>query len=106
MIDHPDIIAGLINGVDGIFVWSNVYRLYRDKCVRGVNWFPSVYFTLSTLYGTYFLYHLNARYAFIGLSISTAAKFVWMILASIYIHKERHYTRLIANQYRHQQSDT
>lgn len=84
MKDNTDFIAMCVSGFGGLLVWSNVYKLWKDKVVKGVNWFPSLYFMCGGCYSAFFLYHIHQHLAFYGTLITVCANAVWVTLAWIY----------------------
>lgn len=84
MIDKADVIAAVISGTGGLFTWSNVFRLYYDKHIRGVNWWTNIYFMLAGCYSAFFLLHLHAQYAFMGTLVTVSANAAWVCLALRY----------------------
>ena len=50
----PDFINGSLEFIGGLFWWSNVKRLLKDKTIQGVNWSTQAFFT-GWEYGTYII---------------------------------------------------
>jgi len=82
-----DIVNGLFELSGGVFLWLNVYRLYKAKCVRGVSMLAFGFFAIWGYWNLYYYPCLNQMASLIGASSCTAANTVWIILAIRYERK-------------------
>ena len=80
----PDLVNGLFEGIGGIFGWLNVYYLYRDKSVKGVNpWFWIFYFMWG-FWNLYYYPHLGQSLSFDGGLLIVSSNIVWFSLFIYY----------------------
>ena len=84
-----DLITGIVSVVGGCLVWTNVYRVWKDKEVKGANLLPALYFASGGAWQVYFLFSLHQLFAACGgLTIATG-NFMWFFLAQYYKYKRR-----------------
>lgn len=87
MISH-DLITGLVNTVAGLLVWTNVYRVWKDKQVKGANLLPAVYFTVAGSWQVYFLFSLHQLFAVVGGLTIMFGNLSWVLLATYYRYRK------------------
>lgn len=85
----PDIINALFEGIGGLLIWVNVYRLYKDKRVSGVSLAPTAFFTVWGLWNLYFYPTLGAWWSFLGGISIVTANTVWWFQMIYYTTKEK-----------------
>lgn len=83
----PDLINGTFELGGGILLWMNVYRLYKDKIIRGVSLAPFVFFTLWGYWNLYYYPHLSQWASFVGGIFVVAANTAWVLMAIYYIQQ-------------------
>ena len=83
----PDIINGAFETLGGVMNWTNVWAIWKDKKVRGVNIWASVLFTAWGFWNLYYYPHLNQWASFLGGLVIVSANFVWIALAFYYRRK-------------------
>lgn len=76
-----DIINGLFELSGGFFLWLNVQRLYKVKCVRGVSTACFAFFAIWGFWNLYYYPCLNQTWSLIGASSCALANTVWVYLA-------------------------
>jgi uncharacterized membrane protein YfcA len=62
----PDVINGLFEVCGGFFLLANVFKLYKDKRLRGYHWLSTVFFTAWGLWNLYFYPYLEQWVSFAG----------------------------------------
>ncbi len=85
----PDAINGAFEFVGAIMNFSNVIRLYEDKQVKGVNIFPSVFFSLWGIWNLYYYPHLDQWLSFAGGCAIVIVNLIWVGGALYYTRKNR-----------------
>lgn len=80
----PDQINGCFEIVGGIFCSINVWRIWKDKQVKGVSLWPVIFFTTWGLNNTWFYPHYDLWYSFAGGLLLPLSNFAWLVLALYY----------------------
>lgn len=89
----PDSINGLFEAVGGVLNWMNVYRLYKDKEVKGVFPLVWVFFASWGLWNLFYYRHLDQFMSWYGGMFLVSANITWVILAFYYQYKNSHDNR-------------
>lgn len=76
-----DLTNGGFELFGGTVNWINVYRIYKDKQVRGVSIIPSVFFTSWGFWNLYYYPSLHQWASFWGGAVIVGANFAWVSLA-------------------------
>lgn len=84
---NSDLINGLIEISSAVVSSINVYRLYKDKQVKGFSVIPVIYFTLWGLWNLYFYPANNLIWSFIGGIFIVIVNGVW--ICQIYYYKRK-----------------
>ena len=77
----PDLINGSMELVGSYFTWMNAYRLFKDRCVKGVYWPATVFFTLWGLWNLYYYPALHQWFSFTGGAVLVSGNVVWVAMA-------------------------
>ena len=85
----PDLVNGLFEGIGGIMVLLNCYRIIKDKEVKGVDIFASIFFTLWGYWNLYYYPLLGQWLSFLGGLFIVIGNTTWVILAVYYTRKKR-----------------
>lgn len=80
----PDLINGSFEMVGGCLLWFNSYRILKDKRLKGVFIFPTIFFTFWGFWNLYYYPHLNQILSFVGGCNVVLANTTWVILALYY----------------------
>lgn len=80
MLLTPDQINGMFEFVGGILLWMNCVRLYKDRELKGVSWFPVVFFTTWGYWNLYFYPSMNAWWSFYGGIFIVSANTTWIMM--------------------------
>lgn len=88
-MDAPDLFNGIFETGGGLVIWMNIYRLYKDKRIRGVSFAPFIFFTLWGFWNLYYYPHLGQIMSFIGGIFVVTANAIWVLMAVYYGWKER-----------------
>lgn len=83
-MNPADIANGFFELIGGILLWRNVCKLYRDKQLRGVFWFPTAFFGLWGYWNLYYYPSLDQWASFLGGLVIVSANTIWVILAIRY----------------------
>lgn len=62
----------------------NIKKLYNDKEVKGVHWFPPLFFYSGQAWGVYFLYTLEQWYSMTSGALFLFCSFVWYFMMIYY----------------------
>jgi hypothetical protein len=84
-----DLINGLFEGCSGLFCWINIYRLAKDKCLKGVSWIPLSFFTLWGFWNLYYYPSLHQILSFLGGLSIVFANVVWLTLFFYYKYRTK-----------------
>lgn len=84
-----DIVNGVFETGGAILNWINVYRLYKDKSVKGVYWPAWAFFAVWGLWNLNYYPALNQWFSFAGGVIMVTANITWTIMAAYYIKKNK-----------------
>jgi len=68
-----------------LFVWLNVLKLIKDKAVMGVRLLPGVFFSISTIWGTYYYGQIGQTRSLVGITLLSMANTAWVVLAIYYV---------------------
>jgi len=80
-----DEVNGLWEVMGGFMLLANVFRLYRDKEVKGVGAWPTAFFTSWGLWNCFF-YPINGLvYSFLGGMFLASVNLVWLCQMLYYI---------------------
>ncbi len=85
----PDTINGIFELLGGVLIFANVWKLYKDKCVRGVSWLVMLFFVSWGFWNLYFYPFYDLWISFAGGVMISVANVWWIILAGIYIRREK-----------------
>jgi len=88
MIVSPDAINALFQVLGAFIVLLNVYRVYRDKIVRGVDWRVTAFFVAWGLWNMYYWPHLGQWLSFWAGVAMTLSNLVYLGLMLFYITTE------------------
>ena len=77
-MNHADIINGAFEAFGGALLWLNVYRLWRDKEIKGVSPIPTAFFMLWGYWNLYFYPFYSAWLSFVGGLVIVSANTVWL----------------------------
>jgi hypothetical protein len=81
MSQWPDVVNGAFEFGGGALNFLNVYRIWKDKQVRGVSIIPSILFTSWGFWNLYYYPHLDQWWSFTGGAVIVLANFLWVALA-------------------------
>jgi len=79
-VQPPDLVNGLFELFGGLFSYANVYKLWKDKQIKGIYWFPTFFFAAWGLWNLYFYPHLNQWLSFTGGLVIVSANIAWITL--------------------------
>lgn len=82
----PDIVNGLFEIGGGIFNCMNIYRLLKDKQLKGVSMVPTTVYSLWGLWNLYYYPHLGQWFSFIGGCGIVWSNLIWIYLALKYTY--------------------
>jgi len=79
-----DAINAFFEFFGGILVWYNVFKLYRDKEVKGVSVVTVLFFSVWGFWNVYYYPVLGQFLSTIGAIFIALGNAVWVVLASYY----------------------
>jgi len=88
-MNWPDLINGLYECMGGILIWLSVYKLYKDKEVKGISLWASVFFTTWSWWNLYYYPVICQWISFYGGILLAVANLIWIILAIYYTRKNK-----------------
>lgn len=79
-----DIVNGSFELIGAIIGWANVYKLTKDKAVKGIYWPLTVFYTVWAGWNIYYYPYLHQPLSTIGGACMLTASAAWVILAFKY----------------------
>ena len=86
-MNAADFINGSFEALAGFFVLLNCRRVVRDKCVRGVSIYSTIFFTSWGVWNLYYYPSLAQWMSFAGGLFIVAANCAWIALMIKYREK-------------------
>ncbi|HUT57190.1 MAG TPA: hypothetical protein VNA25_04880 [Phycisphaerae bacterium] len=80
----PDRINAFFEFGGGALLLMNVWRLYRDKSLRGVCITPTAFFTLWGYWNLYYYHALGQWWSWVAGMVVAAVNTAWVVLALRY----------------------
>jgi hypothetical protein len=84
----PDLINGTFEALGAMILVINIFRLVKDKCIKGVSWLPVAFFSAWGLWNLYYYPHLEQWLSFIGGIGIVTANIVWLTLVFYYSRRK------------------
>ncbi len=84
-----DLLNAIFELGGGVILWINVYRLIKDKSIKGVSIISFAFFAFWGYWNLYYYPHLNQILSFLGGLIVVSANTTWVILAVYYTRKRK-----------------
>jgi hypothetical protein len=94
IMNIPDIINGVFECLAGFMVLAHCKTLYKDKMVRGVNVWASIFFTSWGFWNLYYYPHLDQWMSFTGGLLIVGANFLWVSMMIYYKKQERDFAQI------------
>lgn len=85
----PDLINGLFEICGGIFNSANIFQLLKDKEVKGVKIFPTMFFAIWGYWNLIYYPILDQWISFAGGIVLVMSNAIWFFLAFYYKNKRR-----------------
>jgi hypothetical protein len=83
-ISLPDLVNGLFELLGGVVLIFNCLRMHKDKQLKGVNIWVTVFFNAWGFWNIYYYPHLNQWLSFFGGLSITTANTIWVLMAIYY----------------------
>lgn len=83
-MNNNDLINGSFELLSGVFSTINIFRLIKDKEVKGISFIPILFFTLWGIWNLYFYSNLGLTLSFIGGICITVVNTIWLMLYTYY----------------------
>ncbi len=80
----PDLINGFLDGASSILLWANVWRLSKDKRVRGTSIAPVAAIFLCGVWKMWYYPNLHQWASVVGAGLAMVANGVWVGQAVYY----------------------
>ena len=90
-----DLINFSIQIIYNICIWFNVYKIFKDKEVKGVSLLVSLFFGLAPLWAMYYFFKLGQPLSVISSFLMCLGNLVWLIFACYYRKLEKDRKRVI-----------
>ncbi len=84
-----DSINSLFEGIGALFVWRNVWQLFKDRAVRGVYWPTWAFFSAWGLWNLYYYPSLDQWFSFSAGVLLASGNITWCIMAFLFHQKKR-----------------
>ena len=85
----PDIINGLFELLGTPFILLSVFKLYKEKQVKGVSWLHAGYFTVWGWWNLYYYPYLSQWASTVGCVLIVIANTVWVTLMIYYLRRNK-----------------
>lgn len=87
----PDVFNGFFEFAGSIMLWANVRQLYKDKVLKGISMWPTLFFTSWGVWNAVLYYpSLHQWFSFSGGLMLLTAQFVWLGQMFYYRRKNAH----------------
>lgn len=85
MIHDPyDLGNGFFEVFGGVLAWLNSVQIYKDKGIKGINWWVTWFFTAWGCWNLFYYPHLKQSLSFAGAFLLVFANAVWLYLVIKY----------------------
>ncbi len=84
-----DLINGMFEFIGSGFIWYNVYTLYKDQEIKGVDWPAIIFFILWSIWNLIYYPNLEQYWSFIGSISLIIGDIAWLILAIKYSRSKK-----------------
>jgi hypothetical protein len=84
-----DFINGCFELTSGLFCAINIFKLVKDKTLKGVSWIPIGFFTIWGVWNLYYYTSLSQPLSVIGGVGICISNTIWLILVFYYKRKEK-----------------
>ena len=85
----PDMINGLFEACGAMLLIANIQRLYVDKKLRGVSWWPVLFFSVWGLWNLFYYPHLEQWFSFAGGIAIVTVNSIWVAQVAYYAWRNR-----------------
>ena len=86
---NVDVVNGTFEGVGGILGVISIIKLSKDKVIKGVSWFPTLFFTVWGIWNLFYYPMLNQHWSFVGGIILSLTNCTWVIMAIYYSSRQK-----------------
>jgi hypothetical protein len=86
---YPDLINGLFEFLGGVLICLSIYKLHKQKIVRGVSPLPVAFFALWGYWNLLYYPSLHQWFSFFGGLVVVTANTIWVIQMYYYLRKEK-----------------
>lgn len=84
---NPDLINGTYETLGGLFLWRNVYRLHKDKQIKGVSILATGFFASWGWWNIFYYNWLHQPLSWWGGVCLVLANTTWVLQAIYYSRK-------------------
>jgi hypothetical protein len=88
-VSVPDLINGAFELGGATVLWLNVRQLWRDRCIAGVHWGPTVFFTLWGLWNLFYYPSLQQWMSFTGGLAIVVVNATWLVSLLVLLHGKK-----------------
>lgn len=81
---NSDLVNGIIEFVGGCFLWLNVWRITKDKDIKGIHWGSVMFWTAFGSWNIYYYPSINQWFSFYGSIFVFLGNTTWVILCFYY----------------------
>ena len=74
----PDHINALFIFCGAGFLFLNVLKIYKDKCLKGYNWLATIFFSSLGIWNLFFFSHLEQWWSFAGTIAIVTVNTFWL----------------------------
>lgn len=85
----PDTVNGAFEMLGSVFILMSVWKLRKDKQVKGVDWKHIAFFTAWGYWNLYYYPSLNQSMSFYGGIAIVLANMIWVLQLMHYTYKQK-----------------
>lgn len=90
-----DTVNSFFEGGLGVLVWHSIYRLYKDKEVKGFSMWVQAFVTLWGYWNCWYYPSLGQWFSFTGGVLLAIANTIWFSLALYYLYQKKSHAYLV-----------
>jgi hypothetical protein len=86
----PDQGNAIFEAVGALSICWNIRQVLKDKQIKGMHWFPLVFFFSWGVWNTYFYASIEQWWSWVAGIALAIANLVWISLVGYYFWKNKH----------------
>ncbi len=87
-----DQVNGLFEAVGSLFIVSSIFRIYKEKEVRGITWQHVAFFMSWGYWNVYYYPSIGQWWSFLGGLLVCLVNTIWFCMMLYYLRKQNAHT--------------